>query len=230
MTRLRSIAVIIALTIVVITSSAIATPYANSRAVVVSGGEDHTLVLTADANLWACGDNGHYQLGIGNTTTDQELLVRVHGVNDVNLLENIISADAGWKHSLAVDINYNVLAWGRNDEGQLGDDQDSSPYYSGTPVLVHKGEMWSVSGFLENIVAVSAGRSGEFSLALDDANHVFSWGMNDDGQLGDGSKTDRTTPVQVKGGQMGTTWLENIACISAGEQHSAAVDLDGIMV
>ena len=129
MSHLKSIAAIIMLAVVVITSSAIASPYDNSRAVVVSGGEDHTLVLTADANLWACGDNGHYQLGIGNTTTDQKLLVRVHGPNDVNFLEDIIAMDAGWKHSHALDDNNNVWSWGDNHYGELGNG-DSAPSFS----------------------------------------------------------------------------------------------------
>jgi len=210
------------------TSIAIANLYDNSRAIVVSGGEDHTLVLTADANLWACGDNGWYQLGIGDTTTDQKLLVRVHGVNDVNLLENIIAIDSGWKHSLAIDINNNVLAWGDNDKGELG---DGTNWEKKSPVLVHDGEMVTDSNYLENIIAVSAGRSGEYSLAFDDSNHCWSWGLNHLGQLGDGSEQTRTTPVQVKSGEQdpcnANTPLDGIVGISAGEAHSAAVDSNG---
>jgi len=228
MSRSKSVYVIVIIILLTV-SLANAGPYENSRAVAVSGGETHTLVLTADANLWAAGYNSWYHLGIGDDTTDQTLLVQVHGINDVNLLENIISADAGWKHSLAIDINNNVLAWGNNAKGELGNGGTEDSY---TPIKVKSGEQdpGNPNTFLEDIVAVSAGRSGEFSLALDNSKHVWSFGFNSKGQLGNGESgygLERLTPVQVKGGEMETTWLEDIVCISAGEEHSAAVDSNG---
>ena len=225
MSRSKSVYVIVIIILLTV-SLAIAGPYENSRAIAVSGGENHTLVLTADANLWACGDNGWYQLGIGNTTTDQKLLVRVHGVNDVNLLENIVGADSGWKHSLAIDFNNNVLAWGRNNEGQLGNRGEG--LYKSAPVLVHDGEMVTDSNYLENIIAVSAGRSGEYSLALDVNGFVWAWGLNNKGQLGNGESglgLKELTPVQVKGEQPGTgTYLEHIVEVSIGWDHTLALE------
>ena len=228
MSRSKSVTAVIALTIVALTSSAIATPYENSRAIAVSGGEDHTLVLTADANLWACGDNGWYQLGIGDDTSDRKLPVRVHGPNDVNFIEDIIAMDSGWKHSLAVDVNNHVWAFGNNEKGELGDDQTKYPD-SSSPVLVHDGEMVTDSNYLENIIAVSAGRSGEYSLALDNSNRVWSFGRNDYGQLGDGTTTTpRTTPVAVHAGEQNAanpnSALANIVQVSAGEMTSIALE------
>lgn len=112
MSHLKSLTVIITITLVFGITHTIASLYDDSRAVVVSGGENHTLVLTADGFAWACGENGLYQLGVDDTT-DRPLLVRVHDgnmVTDSNYLENIIDIDAGWKHSLAVDVNNHVWA------------------------------------------------------------------------------------------------------------------------
>jgi len=47
--------------------------------------------------------------------------VRVHGPGDVGFLDDINDFDAGWMHSLALDINGFVWAWGKNHVGQLGD-------------------------------------------------------------------------------------------------------------
>lgn len=57
-------------------------------------------------------------------------------------------------------------------------------------------------------------------LALKKDGTVWSWGDNHYGQLGDGTKEERKTPVKVKG-------LENVSLISAGEYHSVAVKKDG---
>lgn len=76
----------------------------------ISGGEEHTLVITGANTVWGCGDNEFYQLGIGNNTEDQKVLVQVSGVNDVNFID----VSAGWLHSLALDVNGFVWAVGDN--------------------------------------------------------------------------------------------------------------------
>ena len=48
------------------------------------------------------------------------------------------------------------------------------------------------------VSAIAAG--SEHNLGLKDTTCLFAWGRNDYGQLGDGTTTDRTTPVQVSGG------------------------------
>lgn len=148
----------------------------------VSGGEDHTLVLAENKFVWACGNNYFYQLGIGETTMDQMTLVRVHGHNNVDYLEDINDIAAGWMHSLALDINGFVWSWGWNEQGQLGDGREN--FYETTPIRVHDGEMNTASDYLEDIIAISAGRSGQQSLALDADNFVYAWGYNKYGQCG----------------------------------------------
>ena len=53
-----------------------------------------------------------------------------------------------------------------------------------------------VSG-LTHVAAVAAGDG--HSLALEDDGTVWGWGRNGDGELGDGTNTDRSVPVQVTG-------------------------------
>jgi alpha-tubulin suppressor-like RCC1 family protein len=67
---------------------------------------------------------------------------------------------------------------------------------------------------LHGVIAVSGGI--RFSLALLNTGRVFAWGVNNVGQLGDGSTTNRTTPVQVKG-------LSHVKAISAGGFSSLAL-------
>jgi alpha-tubulin suppressor-like RCC1 family protein len=225
----------------------------DSRAIKVSGGEDHTLVLTADKGVWVCGPNGGHDydihqyyygvLGVGSDEydLDQKTLIRVHGPNDVNYLEDINDIDSGWLHSLALEgydpcdpnlMGY-VWSWGWNSWGQLGIGNDD-PRTS--PVRVFRGDQpgdpCNPNDPLKYIIAISAGRSGEFSLAVDANGYVYGWGRNDAGQLGNGKSGDyekELTPVYVcRGEQPGDPCdpnrIEHIIAISAGAQHGMALE------
>ena len=71
---------------------------------------------------------------------------------------------------------------------------------------------YRVSG-LSDVVAIAAGR--RHSLALKADGTVWAWGNNTDGQLGDGTTTDRLTPVQVSG-------LSDVVAIAAGLRTTAS--------
>ena len=153
-----------------------------SNPIKISGGEDHTLVLTENQVVWACGPNGDpiyfsYYGVLGTGSTDysliEETLTRVYGgAMNTTYLQDINDISAGWMHSLALDVNRFVWSWGWNDKGQLGDPEID---YATTPIRVHG---LNNIGYLENIIAISAGRSGRHSLALDANNFVWGWGKN----------------------------------------------------
>ena len=207
----------------------------DSKVVKLSGGENHSLILTENKWLWAFGYNGGSEyddyrgiLGTGSSQSNlkEHVPVRVHGQGDVGFLEDINDFDAGYIHSLAVDINGYVWAWGDNYYGQLGDNKESGSV-STVPVKVHG---YNNEGFLDDIIAVAAGRSGAHSLAVDANSFVWAWGLNNTGQLGNGGEgTEQLTPVQVVGGAMGSTWLKYIIEVSGGEDNSAARDANGLV-
>ena len=107
-----------------------------------------------------------------------------------------------------------VWTWGSNSNGQLG---NGSGTESPVPVEV---EGSGGSGFLGNVVSVSGG--GSHSLALDSGGHVWAWGYDHSGQLGNGSNADISTPVEVEGAG-GTGFLGPMSAISAGGFHSLAL-------
>ncbi len=74
---------------------------------------------------------------------------------------------------------------------------------------------------LSGVMAVSAGR--EHSLALLRDGTVRAWGRNKFGQLGDGTTTDRTTPVVVTG-------MANAVALCAGSSFSAVLLADGTII
>ncbi len=149
---------------------------------IVAGGEDHTLAIRGATVVEACGSDEFSQLGNGDGRDDKEVLEKVDGgeMNTV-FLQDIVFIDAGWYHSLAADRDGYVWSWGKSTQGQLGDGSSGGTERS-TPVQVHAGDQdeQNPNGPLVNIMMVSAGRSGEYSLALeyDDTGYVWAWGEN----------------------------------------------------
>ncbi len=115
---------------------------------------------------------------------------------------------AGWGYTLTIK-NGEVWGWGDNSGGQLGNGQ------SGSNVPINKSSPVKASG-LSGIIAVVASRRGyvgQASFALKSDGTVWSWGGNDNGQLGIGNNVSSKTPVQVKG-VGGSGFLQNIIAIS----------------
>jgi parallel beta-helix repeat protein len=109
-------------------------------------------------------------------------------------LEGIVAVAAGYEHSMALDVNGNVWTWGDNSGGELGIGKNENEVeYSLTPVKVVglNGE-----GYLENIVAIDAGKYQ--CLALDSDGTVWAWGANLFGNLGVGElDEDACTPIPI---------------------------------
>ena len=88
--------------------------------------------------------------------------------------------------SAAGTASRTVLAWGRNDFGQLGDGSSTD---ASTPVRVR----------LPGGAEVQQVRAGcDHTVALTSTGHVLAWGINGNGQLGNGSIASRETPVRVR--------------------------------
>lgn len=179
---------------------------------------NHTVALKEDGTVWAWGNNGFGQLGDG--TGDMRLTpVQVKGPNGVGFLTDVVTVAAGLAHSVAVKTNGTVWAWGNNSGGQLGDNTTTNRT---TPVqVVHSGDE---TGFLTHVVTVMAGLS--YTVALRSDGTVWAWGSNGLGQLGDGTTTDRSAPVQVKGpGGIGV--LTDVTALAAGWGHTLALKTNG---
>ncbi|MCF6148527.1 MAG: hypothetical protein E3K37_07705 [Candidatus Kuenenia sp.] len=170
----------------------------------ISGGWTHTIALDSDGKLWAWGYNEDGQLGDG-TNDSQTIPVAVQ----MNELTIITAVDCGGDHSMALDSNGRVWAWGYNGDGQLGGATEADN--SNVPLQIQN---------LTDIIAISAG--GEHCMALASDGSVYTWGANSDGQLGNGTDEGSSTPTKIIG-------LPAIKGISAGEAHSLAVTEDGFV-
>jgi alpha-tubulin suppressor-like RCC1 family protein len=183
----------------------------------VAAGGFHTLALTNDDKLWAWGKNDLGQLGVGASVTSSlgysTVPVRV-GTGTGTFFSNISSIAANGQHSLA-RANGLVWAWGLNSSGQLGIDPTSTGALASPNVVQHL----PISG----VSAIAAG--GGFNYALGRDGHVYAWGANDNGQLGNGTTTLSFDPVQVQTAP--GVPLSNVVQIGAGIQHGLARLVDG---
>jgi alpha-tubulin suppressor-like RCC1 family protein len=175
--------------------------------VAIAAGDSHSLALEDDGTVWAWGGNGSGQVGNGNTT-DQTY--------PVSVLSGAIAIAAGGSHSLALKSDGTVWAWGLNDKGQLGDNTTTNRT-SPVQVILTPG---MPNTYLTSITAIAAG--GAHSLALKSDDSVWAWGRNDEGQLGDGTTTSRSLPVQADGAGESATLLY-VEGLAAGAYHSLAL-------
>ena len=129
-----------------------------------------------------------------------------------------VQVSAGGWHALAIDEDGNTWAWGRNDNGQLGDGKDDDET---APVKVGKP-----AGTPTDFTYLQFSAGCFHSLALGSDGNAYAWGSNNYGQLGDGTTTNRTTPVKV-GKPAGTPADFTYLQFSPGFYHSLTLGSDG---
>ena len=168
----------------------------------VSTGAGHTCAVTTSGSLKCWGGNGYGQLGNG-TTTDRSTQVDVTG-----LTGGVAAISTGAAHTCAVTTSGGLKCWGWNGYGQLG---------NGT--TTDRSTQVDVTGLTGGVAAISAGKS--HTCAVTTSGGLKCWGGNGNGQLGDGTTTDRSTPVDVTGLTSG------VAAVSGGESHTCAVTTSG---
>lgn len=165
------------------------------------------MILTDQHSVLSFGDDRYGQLGIGNQYYESiPLIVRVSGSSE------IIAISAGEFHSLILDSKGQVFSFGENKDGQLG---LGAMNFRDIPTLIE------TSGIGE-IVAISAG--GSHSLILNSHGQVFSFGSNDEGQLGLGLENidHKSVPTLIEASEIG-----DIVSISASFNHSLLLNSQG---
>jgi alpha-tubulin suppressor-like RCC1 family protein len=143
------------------TSSTVPVPVKGlTHVTAISAGDSFSLAVLANGTVMAWGDNSNGQLGNGTNSNTSDVPVQVSG------LHGAIAVAAGGQHSLALESDGTVMAWGEDGDGQLGTGSQAD---GSTDV---PGQVED----LTNAVAVAAG--SDFSLALTADGVVKGWGDN----------------------------------------------------
>ncbi len=201
-------------------------PVAVSNSGVLSGrtitalaaGNWHSLALCADGTLAAWGGNSAGQLGNDSTTN-----VSVPGLVDttgVLATRTIVAVTAGASHSLVLCADGTLATFGSGFQGQLGNGSFLS--VSSAPLAVIKASTPLAS---RTVVAVAAGCNHNLALCSDGT--MAAWGDNSEGELGDGTMTNRAVPVAV--GSSGVLSGKTVTAVAAGGFHSLALGSDGTL-
>lgn len=160
----------------------------------IAAGRSHTCALTEGGTVKCWGENDHGQLGNG-TMVNSNVPVEVSGLAGVKAIT------AGWEHTCALTMDGGVKCWGYNPNGELGNGMSVD---SDVPV--------DVKGLTAGVAAIDAG--DDHTCAVTGNGGLKCWGYNEFGQLGDGTKSSRSVPVDSQ------AYASGVAEVAAGWGHT----------
>jgi alpha-tubulin suppressor-like RCC1 family protein len=192
----------------------------------LSAGGNNTCAVTAQGEAYCWGSNRFGSLGIG-TVVGPELcefagscsrrpiaVFGGHSFTEVHVGHGSAAFVCGLTSGGA------AYCWGDNFRGMLGNGSTTGPEacmgYQGTPTACSTVPIPVAGGRLYTTITLG----GAHACALTNAGEAYCWGVNDRGQLGDGTTTDRSVPVAVAGGLTFTA-------IGAGVSHTCGVATGG---
>ncbi len=169
----------------------------------VTAGDGHSCIVTGNGEAHCWGANDHGQLGTGTGGGIFNVPQRVQ------LEAPVTAITAGRAHACALLVGGTARCWGANGSGQLGNDTGVDSAVAVAPALDAR----------LRVLEISAG--GDTTCAVTDDRFLRCWGDNSSGQLGDGSRLPRFSPVLVRG------LTSNIRAVTVGASSTCAVTLAG---
>jgi alpha-tubulin suppressor-like RCC1 family protein len=164
----------------------------------VAGGGSYIVAIKTDGTLWIWGYNAYGQLGDNTVISRSTPVTTILGGN------NWKSVAGGSFYTAASKTDGTLWIWGRNNFGQLGINNTANRSTPVTTIL--GGTNWKL---------VSCGETHTAAIKTDGT--LWTWGRNNNGQLGINNTIDRSTPVTTILG--GNNWKSS----SAGGDHTVAI-------
>jgi alpha-tubulin suppressor-like RCC1 family protein len=172
--------------------------------VAVAAGEWHSLALSRDGTVMACGNNDSGQLGLGDTDDRDTFTV-------VPDLSGVVDIDAGEDHTIAVTCEREVWTWGMGRATGHGVDDEDAVWLVPTKVT---------GGGIDEAAVVQVAAGDDYSMALTATGGLYSWGKGDGGQLGHGDKENLDVPRVVDG-------IGGAVGMAGGGRHSLVTTAEG---
>ena len=166
----------------------------------IIAGDTHAAAIGSDGNLYTWGSNTHGQLGHDDTGTPAAAATA--GPAGPQQPAGYVQASAGGDHTLAIDRQGRLWAWGRHADGT-----DTA-----TPARIQPAGTADTYRFTHT----STGRN--HSVAIGQDHRTWAWGDNTSGQLGHNTGTPGT-PTAVPG--------LNTTLTASGGDTTIAIDTNG---
>jgi alpha-tubulin suppressor-like RCC1 family protein len=162
------------------------------KIVAVSLGNNNSSALSLNGCVFTWGENDHGTLGNGRKIAIPYPIELDYKINSsLDVTDKIVAISLGYQSSSALSLNGSVFTWGKNESGKLGDGEDV------WEKLVPSEITYNFDLDDEDkIVAVSLGTNNHAS-AISLSGRVYTWGENLSGELGDGTTTDKTYPIEI---------------------------------
>ena len=189
-------------------------------------GGSHSCAVTKDKKVLCWGENVSGELGNDSTTRTSYPTYVVDGDNSANHLTNIVEIAAGNSHTCALKSSGEVLCWGAGGSGRLGNGETLAKDH---PVLVKMQNADNSFSNLSNIVQITAGDG--HTCALNQGGKVLCWGLNAQGQLGNGvsagNPPSQSYPVYVHQSESISNHLTGIVQVRVGQRHTCSLNSTG---
>ena len=169
----------------------------NIKAISASCGNEYTLILSTDNEVYAFGSNEDGVLGINDNKLQKYEFTKINFGSYTNKIKEISS---GTVHNLALTQDNKLFSWGSSQGGQLGLQEKilmSNPNYQSsffipTPSTISFPS--NLSKTKKNVIITKISCGEAHSLALSKNGKVYSWGFGSNGQLGLGFCEDSFEP------------------------------------
>jgi alpha-tubulin suppressor-like RCC1 family protein len=144
----------------------------------VDAGEAHACGATFDNKLYCWGYNYFGQIGNNKSGENQQEIMPILIFSDN---EGLFSA--GRNHTCTIKSN-KLYCWGHNSNGQVG--AGSGDNVISSPINISSTVDWKM---------VSAG--AQHTCGINNSSKLYCWGLNLEGELGDGTNVYKNAPVQI---------------------------------
>lgn len=190
-----------------------------SGVVSIGVGSYHTCALKSSGEVLCWGQNLYNRLG-NNSTATSALPVSVSNTDGSGPLTSVAFLRVGADASCAkLKDSNNIVCWGRNDYGQLGDGTTN-----GTKIPVY---LKSSAGVLFSSQIRELSMGGNHACLVDSSQNSLCWGRNNAGQLGNGDTTNRLYPTYVSSPDGPPSHLDKVNNVKLGQSFSFASREDG---
>ena len=139
----------------------------------------HACAVTSGGGVKCWGINNNGELG-NNSYTSSNVSVNVSG-----LTNGIAKVSAGFTNTCAITTTGGLKCWGYNGMGQLGVGTEND--YRNSPV--------DAVGLTSGVINIK--NNGYQTCVVTSSNEAKCFGLNNNGQLGDGTNITRSLPVNV---------------------------------